>query len=121
MPSGLTLDSAPASENSATQFGTAVPFGLTWALIAGLAPLTVVVFQSLGATLMPDNRGGALSSVLSFRFLGHAVGPLVWVPVFDRNVEWAFIGAGALGLVTLAALIPASRPDRADTPAPAMS
>ena len=79
---------------------SAVPFGLVWALIAGLIPLTIVVFQSLGATLMPDNRGGALSFLLSFRFLGHAIGPLVFIPMIDSSVEAAFFLSAGLGVLT---------------------
>jgi hypothetical protein len=57
---------------------------------------------------VPDNRGGALSSVLAFRFMGHALGPLLWVPVFAVSPTWAFAGAAGLGLVTLAALVSAT-------------
>ena len=49
---------------------------------------------------MPDNRGGALSFLLSFRFLGHAIGPLMFIPLIDRSVETAFFLSAALGAVT---------------------
>jgi hypothetical protein len=46
--------------------------------------------------------------VLAFRFIGHAVGPLMWVPVFETSAAWAFAGAAALGLVTFASLVAAA-------------
>ena len=64
----------------------------------------VVAYQATGATIAPQNRGGALSFLLSFRFVGHAIGPLLWVPVFERSAAWAFLGAGLLGLAAAGAL-----------------
>ena len=95
---GIAVVTAVAGLPSLTT--SALPFGLVWALIAGLIPLTIVVFQSLGATLLPDNRGGALSFLLSFRFLGHAIGPLVFIPMIDSSVEAAFFLSAGLGVLT---------------------
>ena len=85
-------------------------FTIVWTIAAGLIGFVVVNLQHLAAVAVPDNRGGALSSVLAFRFLGHAIGPLVWVPVFAVDPRWAFIGAGGLAIVTLLALLAATRP-----------
>lgn len=78
--------------------------GVIWALAGGVIAFLVVVFQAIGATIMPDNRGGALSFLLSFRFVGHAVGPIVFIPLIDRSVQGTFLAASALGLVTLAVI-----------------
>lgn len=67
--------------------------------------LAVVVIQHLAVVSVPENRGGGASSVLSFRFAGHAVGPLVLVPLVSRNPGAAFATVGALGLVALGALL----------------
>jgi len=83
--------------------------GLLWVLGGGLAGFVVVVFQSLGATIMPDNRGGALSFLLSFRFLGHAAGPIVLLPLINASATTAFVTAGAFGIVTLGATVAALR------------
>ncbi|HBV25902.1 MAG TPA: hypothetical protein DEB44_08275, partial [Acidimicrobiaceae bacterium] len=48
------------------------------------------------------NRGGGISLVLSHRFLGHAIGPLLWVPVFERNISMAYLGAAAVGALSIA-------------------
>ena len=77
----------------------ALSLALIWAVVSGLTVLTVIVFQALGASLMPENRGGALSFLLSFRFLGHALGPILLVPVIERNVDAAFLIAAALGVI----------------------
>jgi len=79
----------------------AATLALIWAVTSGLTVLTVIVFQALGASLMPENRGGALSFLLSFRFLGHALGPILLVPVIERNVDVAFLLAAGLGVIPL--------------------
>lgn len=101
---GPTRIAAPAIL-AATTCSMAVALGNSgWALgslwIAGgaTAAFVVVVFQALGATIMPDNRGGALSFLLSFRFLGHAAGPLVFVPFIAQHTAVVFMAAGGLGL-----------------------
>ena len=60
-----------------------------------------VVLQALGATEIPDNRGGTLSFVLSFRFLGVGLGPIIWIPVIEKSYEGAMLGASALGLISI--------------------
>jgi MFS family permease len=95
-----------------------VPLGLiesawvlavVWIVVAALVGSVPVDLQHLAAIAVPENRGGALSSVLSFRFLGHAIGPIVWVPLLDDSAVVAFAGAGALGVVTIAAFAVATR------------
>lgn len=85
--------------------------GLIWIVGGATAAFVAVVFQSLGATIMPDNRGGALSFLLSFRFLGHAAGPVVFVPLVAWSAPTTFVLAGGLGLMTLAATTVALRED----------
>ncbi len=95
---------------------TGVTLGLLWILVGGLANLVVVILQLSAAIAEPENRGGALSIMLAFRFAGHAVGPLIFVPVFASSPPLAFIGAGAIGLLTMIALVMFSAlPPRAAT------
>ncbi len=75
--------------------------GLLWILGGAAAAFVVVVYQALGATVMPANRGGALSFLLSFRFLGHAAGPALFVPFIGSTAAPVFLVAGSLGLVCL--------------------
>lgn len=83
--------------------------GLLWIVGGGVAAFVAVVFQSLGATIMPENRGGALSFLLSFRFIGHAAGPLLLIPLIDTTATTAFLLAAGLGLATLVATSAALR------------
>ena len=85
-----------------------------------LIGFVTVVFQALASTIVPDNRGGALSFILAFRFLGHGLGPVIWIPVLEQNVPLAFLGAASLGTITIATFFavvesgsnkPKSRPD----------
>lgn len=95
-----------------------VPLGLVdsawvlasvWIASAALVGFVPVNLQHLAAIAVPDNRGGALSSVLSFRFTGHAIGPIVFVPLLADSPVVAFGASGALGAVTLAAFLVATR------------
>ena len=78
--------------------------GLIWVAASATIGAVAVVFQALGASIMPNNRGGALSFLLSFRFMGHAVGPLVFIPLVDWSVRGAFFSAASLGLITTAVI-----------------
>ncbi len=75
--------------------------GVLWGDTGIFVPGLTIVFQTAATVAVPDNRGGALSYVLAYRFLGHGVGPLVWLAVFDRSVAGSFVGAAALGIVVI--------------------
>lgn len=91
-----------------------VRLAVTWALAGAFVGFVVVVLQTTAATSAPDNRGGALSFMLSFRFVGHGVGPVVWIPVVAWSAPAAFLASAALGIVTLVLLatLPAGAGDR---------
>lgn len=75
-------------------------------LVTGaLVGFVTVVLHQAAAVILPDNRGGALSLVLSLRFFGLAVGPLIWVPVLSRSVTAAFVGSGLVAVASLALLL----------------
>ena len=88
----------------------AVTLAVTWALAGAFVGFVVVVLQTTAATSAPDNRGGALSFMLSFRFVGHGVGPVMWIPVVAWSAPAAFIASAMLGIVTLVvlAILPAA-------------
>ncbi len=87
-----------------------IAFAFAWMVVAGIMGFVVVNLQHLAAVAVPENRGGALSSVFAFRFMGHAIGPLIWVPIFAISPSWTFAAAAGIGLVTLVAMIAATRP-----------
>lgn len=88
------------------------------AVVTALTGLVVVVIQGLSSTILPDNRGGTLSFVLAFRFLGHGIGPIALIPIFERTPTVAFALAAALGIITIAAF-EVTTADRA-TPTPGL-
>ena len=92
----IALSGLPSLADSAWQLG------VIWVIASATISAVAVVFQALGASIMPANRGGALSFLLAFRFLGHATGPLLLLPLIDRSVRGAFFLAASLGVVTLA-------------------
>ena len=98
-------------------FDGVVSFVLAWLLAASVLGFLAVNLQRLAALAVPENRGGALSSVLSYRFVGHASGPLLFVPLLDRSAATAFAVAASLGIVTIAVFVLAER----DTAAPDIS
>ncbi len=88
----------------------------TYFAVGGLLNLIVVILQLSAAIVEPDNRGGAVSFMLAFRFVGHAVGPLLFVPVLSSSVSLAFVLAAAVGVLTTVALaLFASQPTSAAT------
>lgn len=87
-----------------------------WAVTSMFIGFVIVILQSTAAVAVPSNRGGALSATLSYRFLGHALGPVIWLPVFNRSPEAAYVGAGALGLLTLLALLSVTRDEPSPVP-----
>lgn len=83
-------------------FDDTAVFVTAWLLCSTVFGFIALNLQRLAAIAVPDNRGGALSSVLAFRFFGHAAGPLVFVAMLEWSAPIAFAAASALGLVTLA-------------------
>ena len=65
----------------------------------------VVSIQALAAQSAVDNRAGAISFVLAHRFMGHALGALVWLPVYAASPDAAFYGSAAVGLAGIAAIV----------------
>ena len=73
--------------------------GILWFMAGGAIGCMSVVLQALGATAIPNNRGGSLSFILSFRFLGVGLWPIIWIPVINRSFTSAVLAASSLGLM----------------------
>ena len=89
---------------------------LNWMFLGALTPIVVITFQSVGAVAVPENRAGGLSMILAWRFLGHGLGPLIFVPMWIVAPKAAFVIAASLGLVTMVGFL--TEPDR-KSPTPA--
>ena len=81
-----------------------------WFVAGAATQATVVSFQSLASIAAPDNRAGALSFTLSLRFSGHAIGSIVWLPVFAVSPTAAYLASAAVGGLAVVAVL-ASRLD----------
>ena len=77
-----------------------ITLGIFWALAGGVVGCMSVALQALGATVIPDNRGGGLSFVLSFRFLGVGLWPIIWLPVINYSFTGAVVAASSLGIAS---------------------
>lgn len=97
-----TAATLAAAALALTTSGATLAIG--WAIGGGLIASIAVAYQATGATIEPENRGGALSFLLAFRFTGHAAGPIAFVPLFDWSYAGTFLVAAAPGLITLAIL-----------------
>jgi len=92
---------------TATLAWAATPATLTlnWLALGAVTPLVVVTFQAIGAVAVPSNRAGGLSLILAWRFLGHGVGPLIFVPMWIVAPTAAFVVAASLGVFTIIGFI----------------
>ncbi len=122
LPAGLVGLSVAALLGIAAGI-VSTPFGLAVAagFVGAASGLVAVVFQSEGATAVPSNRGGSLSMVLAFRFLGHGIGPALLTPVFVVAPFEAFVAAGALAAPAMLALAATRNYPPSGSPVPAAS
>jgi MFS family permease len=98
---------------------TPISLALISAASGALIGFVVVVVQSLASTVVDGNRGGALSFVLAFRFLGHGIGPVIWIPLLGVSAPGALIGAASLGIITFAAFWIVTKPSNTAVHSPA--
>lgn len=86
-----------------------LPLVAVWVVVGGASVGVITALGNLAATAVTANRSGALSLSMAFRFTGHALGPVFWVPVFSRSAAWAFGGASLLGCVAALLFVRLSR------------
>jgi MFS family permease len=75
-----------------------------WTAAGAASSLLTVALQSLTVRTLPTNRGGALSVVSAFRFVGSAVAPATWLPLYHSSPASAFAAAGGSVLLAVPAL-----------------
>jgi MFS family permease len=81
-----------------------------WVATGAVSALLSVSVQGLATGLVPANRGGGVSTTLAFRFAGHAVAPLAWLPLADTSgLAAAFAGAGVVTFAVALLLWPLGR------------
>ncbi|MFI9812152.1 MFS transporter [Saccharothrix variisporea] len=85
-----------------------VAVGVLWALAGGFSQQVIVGLNAL--VLRGDNRGGAVSVLQSFRFLGGAAAPVAFVPLYHLDPTTAFLVPAALVAAVAPPLVVAGRP-----------
>jgi len=74
---------------------------LLWAGVGASAGLIRISQQRLAVGLVPRNRGGAVSSVLSLRFAGHAMSPILWTSLLARDARLDFLAVGLTAVLVV--------------------
>ncbi|GAA0260604.1 MFS transporter [Saccharothrix mutabilis subsp. mutabilis] len=85
-----------------------VAVGLLWALAGAFSQQVIVGLNAL--VLRGGNRGGAVSVLQSFRFLGGAASPLAFVPLYHLDPTTAFLVPAALVAALAPPLLAVGRP-----------
>jgi hypothetical protein len=77
-----------------------------------------VAVQGLATGLVPTNRGGGVSATLAFRFAGHALAPVFWLPLAESGgLTAAFTGSALATFAVVALLYPLGGAVPGPTPA----
>jgi MFS family permease len=79
--------------------GSLVGAGVAWTVAGVGAALVWAGLGSMAVEAVPGNRAGATSVYGAFRFVGLALAPAVWLPLFHADPELPFLAAGALNLI----------------------
>ena len=92
----LLLAVAPSAWSLAlVYFGVGCGSAFVW---AGLNTIAVESF--------PENRAGAVSAYSAFKFVGVAIAPLVYLPLFEADTRLPFLVAAGFSLLTAALVLP---------------
>jgi MFS family permease len=75
-----------------------------WFLAGGTSAIVATTLNTLIVTASEQNRAGAISIVGCSRFVGAAMAPAIWVPIYHVNVHISFaLAAVGLGIVAFSA------------------
>lgn len=80
-----------------------------WALAGIAAQFLLVGLNTLVLTGDGDNRAGAVSVVQAFRFIGAALSPIAFTPVYHASPAAGFLLPAALLMITAPVVLPAAR------------
>ena len=65
------------------------------------AGLNTIVVESF-----PENRAGAVSAYSAFKFVGVAIAPLIYVPLFEADTRLPFVAATGFSLLVCVLVVP---------------
>ncbi len=79
---------------------------LVWLAIGCAATFLWAGLNTIAVESFPANRAGATSAYSAFKFAGVALGPLVYVPLFEVDTRAPFLLATAFSLVLAVLIVP---------------
>ncbi len=79
---------------------------LVWIGVGCAATFVWAALNTIAVESFPANRAGATSLYSAFKFLGVAVGPLVYVPLFHADTRAPFLLAAAFSLLLALLVLP---------------
>ncbi|HWI20990.1 MAG TPA: MFS transporter [Baekduia sp.] len=91
---------------------------VVWFLTGLFTTFVATALVTLVVTASAVNRGGAISMIAAWRFVGGALAPVIWVPLYHASEHAAFSTAAGGTLIVLATALRASSASdvRADRP-----
>ena len=72
--------------------------------------------NTIAVESFPENRAGAVSAYSAFKFVGVAIAPLVYVPLFEDDTRLPFVVAAGFSLLVVALVTPWLSRYRVGTP-----
>jgi MFS family permease len=85
-----------------------------WAACGVASQLVLVALNTLGLSVVPANRGGAISLVQAFRFGGGALAPLAWLPLYNLAPAAGFVVPGLVLVLVVGVALGVRRGARPD-------
>ena len=79
---------------------------LVWIAIGCAASFVWAGLNTIAVESFPQNRAGATSAYSAFKFAGVALGPLVYVPLFELNTRAPFVLAAGLSVLLALLVVP---------------
>jgi MFS family permease len=74
--------------------------------------------NTIAVESFPDNRAGAVSVYSAFKFVGTALAPVIYVPLYEDDARLPFLAAAGFALLFAALVLPWFRRYRTTEPAP---
>ena len=76
----------------------ALALAALWTLAGAGSAFVWAGLNTAAVEAVPQNRSGAVSVFSSFKFLGNAAAPIIWLPLYDRSAGLPFAAAAVLSL-----------------------
>jgi MFS family permease len=79
---------------------------LLWLAVGCAGTFVWAGLNTIAVESFPENRAGAISAYSAFKFAGVAIGPLLYLPIFEASARAPFLDAAGLTLVLALLVLP---------------